>query len=361
MVDDEPLVLESLAMLLEDEHDIETAGSASEARQILENSDVDVVVSDQRMPGERGTELLTWVRQTRADTYRILLTGFSDADAMAAAINDAAVWHFLRKPWDNHEVRTLLRRAVEARREAGRWRIAFEGREGSGVCEADFVIDATGRAAQLACAQGATRELFDQLVGVVVTLEAAAGRSSSMSLVESVPQGWWYSAPLANGGLTVAYLSDADLIDTQRICDEAGWFDALDAAAQTRSRLAPWLVARDRPPLHPKVVHAGSACTSKMAGPDWLAVGDAAASFDPLSSQGIGWAMTTAYHGALAASKHLDGDPVSLDNYEGLARNLFADYQQQLAEHYAVERRWPDATFWSRRRSPGASALHVGR
>lgn len=116
VVDDEPLVLESLAMLLEDEHDIETAGSASEARQILENSDVDVVVSDQRMPGERGTELLTWVRQTRADTYRILLTGFSDADAMAAAINDAAVWHFLRKPWDNHEVRTLLRRAVEARR-----------------------------------------------------------------------------------------------------------------------------------------------------------------------------------------------------------------------------------------------------
>jgi flavin-dependent dehydrogenase len=187
-----------------------------------------------------------------------------------------------------------------------------------------------------------------------VDVEGPAG----LTVVESVPEGWWYSAPLADGRLTVAYLSDADLIDADSMCEEAGWFDALEDAGQTRSRLAPWIVARDRGPLLPQVVHAGSACLSQMAGEGWLAIGDAAASFDPLSSQGIGWAMTTAYHGARAAAEHLGGNALVLSDYETLARNLFADSQQQLAEHYAVERRWPDATFWARRRT---SPLRVGR
>jgi len=115
LVDDEPMVLESLAMVLDAEYHVHTASSAHEARRVMQASAVDVVISDQRMPVETGTSLLSGIRQQWPDTYRILLTGYTDAEAMAAAINDAGVWHFLRKPWDNNEVRNLVQRAIEAR------------------------------------------------------------------------------------------------------------------------------------------------------------------------------------------------------------------------------------------------------
>jgi class 3 adenylate cyclase len=82
----------------------------------LRQEDVAVVLSDQRMPGMTGTELLARSRDIAPGTVRILLTAFTDTDAMMESINAAGVYHFLLKPWEPQELRHVVGRAVEHHR-----------------------------------------------------------------------------------------------------------------------------------------------------------------------------------------------------------------------------------------------------
>jgi adenylate cyclase len=116
LVDDEPRVLDSLEALLAMEHRVLRAERSDVALDRLREQDVAVVLSDQRMPGMTGTELLARSREVAPDTVRILLTAFTDTDAMMESINAAGVYHFLLKPWDAKELRHLVGRAVEHHR-----------------------------------------------------------------------------------------------------------------------------------------------------------------------------------------------------------------------------------------------------
>ncbi|MGH7384900.1 MAG: adenylate/guanylate cyclase domain-containing protein [Candidatus Rokuibacteriota bacterium] len=116
LVDDEPRVLDSLEALLAMEHRVLRADRPDGALEQLREQDVAVVLSDQRMPGMTGTELLARSREVAPDTVRILLTAFTDTDAMMESINASGVYHFLLKPWDPKELRHLVGRAVEHHR-----------------------------------------------------------------------------------------------------------------------------------------------------------------------------------------------------------------------------------------------------
>jgi adenylate cyclase len=113
LVDDDPRVLDALEVLLAMEHQVVRAARPEAALDRLRAQDVAVVLSDQRMPGLAGTELLTRSREVAPDTVRLLLTAYSDTDAMVDSINAAGVYHFLLKPWDPAELRRVVRRAVE--------------------------------------------------------------------------------------------------------------------------------------------------------------------------------------------------------------------------------------------------------
>ncbi len=99
LVDDEPHSLSAMRMALEDEFDCVTAGDADTAAQKMEEEWVQVVICDQRMPGRTGVEILTDLRDRWPDAVRIIITGYTDPAAMAAAINDAGIHQFLTKPW----------------------------------------------------------------------------------------------------------------------------------------------------------------------------------------------------------------------------------------------------------------------
>lgn len=117
IVDDEILNLTSLAGLLEDDYFIITANSAAEALKVLSDesvqSSIQVVVSDQRMPQMTGVEFLAKTRDINPNLKRILLTGYTDVDAIIDAINDAAIYKYVRKPVDSHDLRMTLKRATE--------------------------------------------------------------------------------------------------------------------------------------------------------------------------------------------------------------------------------------------------------
>ena len=113
LVDDEVRVLDSLEALLAMDYRILRADRPAAALEVLAGEQVALVVSDQRMPGMTGTELLAKCREVAPDTVRVLLTAFTDADALMESINAANIYHFILKPWDPTELTHTVRRGVE--------------------------------------------------------------------------------------------------------------------------------------------------------------------------------------------------------------------------------------------------------
>ena len=94
---------------------------------------------------------------------------------------------------------------------------------------------------------------------------------------------------------------------------------------------------------------ATSQWLDRSAGPGWIAAGEAAAAFDPLSSMGIGYAITSGIHAARALDAALNGYTDHLATYADDTRRHFQEFTSSRGRYYAIERRWPDAPFWSRR------------
>ncbi len=118
LVDDEVLNLTALAALLGEDYRVYTATHGNEALALLADpavgSGIHMVVSDQRMPGMTGVQLLTRIRALRPDIKALLLTGYDDVNAIVGAINDASVYRYMQKPADIQELRLALLRASEA-------------------------------------------------------------------------------------------------------------------------------------------------------------------------------------------------------------------------------------------------------
>jgi flavin-dependent dehydrogenase len=106
---------------------------------------------------------------------------------------------------------------------------------------------------------------------------------------------------------------------------------------------------------------AHGARLASAAGPGWLAVGDAAMSFDPLSSQGLFHALYTGMKGGEAAARMLAGDAAAGPAFAAGLEPVWEAYQFHRALYYGMERRWPDAPFWRRRLDSDAIIARAAR
>ena len=111
-VDDEPANLRMVERLLRKDHRVLTAGCGEEALEILKREQISLIVSDQRMPGMTGTDLLRESMKTSPDTVRIILTGYTDTDALIDAINSSRVYKFVSKPWDPMQLKQTIEEAL---------------------------------------------------------------------------------------------------------------------------------------------------------------------------------------------------------------------------------------------------------
>jgi two-component system, probable response regulator PhcQ len=115
-VDDEPHVTAALrAALRREPFRILTADSGAEALALLGAEEIDVVVSDERMPGMGGTDLLTEVRRRRPDTLRMLLTGQTSLDLLIRAVNEGHITHFFSKPCHPADLAQVIHQALRLR------------------------------------------------------------------------------------------------------------------------------------------------------------------------------------------------------------------------------------------------------
>lgn len=232
----------------------------------------------------------------------------------------------------------------DIRREGDGWLVTVAGV--SEQVRAAFVIDAAGRTAPLARRLGARTQMHDRLVCGFVYGRDAASAGRGLTFVEAVADGWWYSAPLAGGRRVLAFHTDSDLPSAQ-IARER---NALIAHAREAQELAALLDdAEFSPGVEAGFTAAHSATLAPFAGEAFLATGDAALAFDPLSSQGLLNALFTGLAGAEACDSHLAGDTSALGRYREILAGIAAIYRRNLRSFYGIERRWREQTFWRRR------------
>ena len=113
IVDDEPSILSSLERVLKkgDDWDIETYDSAADALQRAQTTIFELVISDYRMPEMDGVDFLRAIRKLQPEAMRIILSGFTDLEALLGAINEAEIFRYICKPWDNRELIATIRHA----------------------------------------------------------------------------------------------------------------------------------------------------------------------------------------------------------------------------------------------------------
>jgi len=114
VVDDEEAILETMVFTFEDDYEVFTSTDARRALDILDQqAPIAAVLTDQRMPNMSGVEFVTEVCKRHPSTVRMILTGFSDIDAIIEAINDGHVYAYLTKPWEPDQLKQLMKQAVE--------------------------------------------------------------------------------------------------------------------------------------------------------------------------------------------------------------------------------------------------------
>ena len=120
VVDDEKRSLETLRRTLDDHFTVFTAESAQEGLALMEQESVQIVLSDQRMPGTSGVAFLRTVRAQWPDTVRLILSGYTEAEDIITGINEAGIWQYLLKPWHPDQLLLTLQGAAEM------WRLQQE-------------------------------------------------------------------------------------------------------------------------------------------------------------------------------------------------------------------------------------------
>ncbi|MDN3398895.1 response regulator [Psychrobacter sp. APC 3426] len=112
-IDDEPRILRSLKMHFRQSHDVFTTTNSTELMEYVSTHDVQVVISDQRMPDKQGTEVLRDIKEVSPNTIRILLTGYADLNAVIESVNEGEIYRYITKPWQNDELKKIVNKATE--------------------------------------------------------------------------------------------------------------------------------------------------------------------------------------------------------------------------------------------------------
>ncbi len=228
--------------------------------------------------------------------------------------------------------------------DAGNWCIRFLNRGSMQTIHTRFIVDATGRNSFLVKHQGGFRKNIDHLIGLVsVRHTNSVAKESNFTLLESVKNGWWYSADIPGNKVVMAFMTDADIYKKEKTNAERYYDQSLSIAKFTEQRCSRLI------PTPINVYAANSYVMSKTHGRNWLAIGDAEMAYDPLSSQGIYKAIKSGTSAATAVHEQFIGNKFALENYANTGNIAFERYMQQRRSYYLMEKRWPQSLFWKRR------------
>jgi flavin-dependent dehydrogenase len=261
-------------------------------------------------------------------------------------------WHLRRAAFDADLRQAALAAGGESRigrvgrveRAGDVWRL----RLGDDVLQTRWLVDATGRGATVARRVGAVRVRDDELTAVYAWARPRRGDRDRRVLVEARPGGWWYTSLLPDGARVVAY-------HTLRAAAEALGGDAAAFASELAATEHVREVVREDGLLGaPRCTEACGARLDRFGGDAWLAAGDAAMAFDPLSSQGIYNSLYCGMKAGQTVHAALAGDGSAVARYADRLEQIRAHYVARRQAVYATEPRWWREPFWeaARRTAP---------
>jgi flavin-dependent dehydrogenase len=216
------------------------------------------------------------------------------------------------------------------------------------ICElnARFIVDATGRHSWFASRLGVRYQVYDQLAAIFAFYRFDPGSIAvdNCTLIEATQHGWWYSAMLPQSRMAVAFMADAPYLRQISWRSLEKWRSLHGATSHTRRRI------ENAIPLgSPTLCSAASRRLEIPVGEDWLAVGDAASTFDPLSSQGIIKGLHSGVCAARSICRYVRGHKGALAEYANFIERQYSNYLAARSAYYRVEQRWPDSPFWQQR------------
>ncbi len=264
-------------------------------------------------------------------------------------------WHLDRSSFDNWLISQAQQRGVtlitgqmitQQEYYADSWSIRIADQSIS----AKVIIDASGRSAHFGRSQGSQIIKLDQLIGIYRFYQLTDDNNNhdSYTLVESNPFGWWYSSYLPNKQLVVTLMTDSDIAQEQGLLTEHTWTSALQETKQSSQRL---IGSEAITSLEVKPAH--SQHLSPVCGTAWFATGDAASTFDPLSSLGIFKALRHGLIASYAADDFIQGKSDCCKKYQQFMGGEYRDYLKTREDYYRVEGRFDGELFWRRRGSGG--------
>jgi flavin-dependent dehydrogenase len=222
---------------------------------------------------------------------------------------------------------------VAAQWTSGCWQVTTT----HGPLRARVLINAAGRHASFTMPAAGRRCFRDHTIVVGQVFERETP-PSGWTVIEASTDGWAYTAPLPGGRQVVMFFTDPDLLRT------ATFSTLLSSLPQMSRRLSSALACG-----RPFVRSASAWCRSRLAGANWLAVGDAASTVDPLSGQGLHRALTDGIVAGRASLAMLAGDSGPSERFQFRIHRRFAADCETSRGYYRAERRWLDAPFWQRR------------
>jgi flavin-dependent dehydrogenase len=318
------------------------------------------------LPGAANPLLQTLgVSPHRMSTDHLLACGVQSAWGSAGLRSSDAIrdprghgWHL-----DRHAFDKMLRemasdqgamvdssaRVIDIAKDHGNWDLNFRcgQKPGGRSVTARWLIDCTGRKSWFASRIGIRRRCDDRQIAFAEIFQPMCGHDvDTATLIESVSHGWWYTARIPNGNRIAVYLTNPDSDSVQLARGRVGFEIVLSQTKYIQTRLKNYEMTLD-----PVATAAGSSRLEVSWGSEdrsagWVAAGDSSVSFDPLSSQGIFHALYSGIAAAKAVNATLSGDRSALPAYQARMDHVYEVYRQRRTSFYALEQRWPQASFW---------------
>jgi flavin-dependent dehydrogenase len=209
-----------------------------------------------------------------------------------------------------------------------------------------FVVDASGKKASFSSKLGIKKNTQDQLIGIYKHYTIKSDTFKIGTCIEADANGWWYSTTLPNNKLVICYMTDNDIASKMQLLKKNALDYLLSKTIHTSKRLT-----GTEKSTKPTTVAAHSHYLSSVIGDAWLAVGDAASSYDPISSLGIFKSLLMSRYASYAILNYLDGDLSGLKKYQHIINEDYKGYKSKKQEYYNQENRFKNESFWKRRQN----------
>jgi flavin-dependent dehydrogenase len=209
--------------------------------------------------------------------------------------------------------------------------------------QGQYIVDATGRKASICRHLGIKKKELDAQV-TFSFWHQLTHKIPRQIWIEATENGWWYLSPSSNNKINCMFFTLKELIPKK---DEILPF--LKNELHTTQQIQKIIQPTEKELFENKRMTSGTSYLEKPYGENWLAVGDAAFSYDPISSYGITSALASGYYGAHAIASKLHHEEDAFISYHYVIENGARSYLQKLTHQYSMEKRWSNSYYWNNR------------